>query len=580
MEKALVMDNVFVIDSGMVKSRNFGTTLFLSIIAAFVILTSIFFFREARNFVGRSFPGFLTFENGMVGAFGAFDWSGYEAGIRYHDIIVSEGGENRYDVQQNGEKRPLTISSDIFSLKDFLIVFFAPFASGMFYLILAIVIFLVGRHMKGIVPFVCFNLCISYYLIASFDFHSGHHASWLFLLSFLLIPATMSHFALIFPERWGPVKRHASLVFIPYILSIAVAIPYIATFYRHPVGWETWERVVVAYVVLSYFFWIGMLARNARFAAQGTDRIAAVYLLLGQLVAFLIPLTSAVAIFIFRRNVPLNIITPVTVVLPIASLFGIVLGNLRNTQIQLVQTEKMASLGRLVAGVAHEINNPTTFIYSNIAMLREYVGYLKGIVKTDAAKFKGEMTPSEVVDDLGKLVGTVSEGATRIRDIVSDLRRFGHSQDDIVTQVNIRAGIEGTLSLIRHEIGENVRVHVDVDKGFSIEANSGQINQLWMNLLTNALQAIGDSGEVWISGGREGNVTFVTIRDNGRGIPREILGRIFDPFFTTKPEGKGTGLGLAICQQIVHKWGGQISVISEEGKGTTVKVQFKLSPSL
>lgn len=566
------MDMGYNLNKPMLRLGRTHASSFIIAITAVVLVASVFFFREARDFIGKPYPGFLAFKNNMVGAFSGFDWPGYQAGVRYHDIIVSQEDSTHYNVLTAGRMLTMNIEGSTFSLKDFLIVFFAPFASGMFYLILAIIIFVVGRHMKGIVPFFLFNLGIAYYLIASFDFHTNHSASWMFLLAFVLLPSFMTHFALVFPEELGTVKRHRWLILAPYILSLLIYIPYAYSFYRDPHSWIWWERAVVSYVVLSYLFWIATLSRNAQRAARDTDRIAATYLLFGQLIAFLIPLTAAVAIFIFRRNIPLNAIAPITVVLPIASLFGIVLGNLRNAQLKLVQSEKMASLGQLVAGVAHEINNPTTFIYSNIAMLRDYVAYVRGALKPDAAKFKGEMSANDVIDDLEKLVGTVSEGATRIKDIVSDLRRFGHSQDDAVTPVHIRVGMESTINLLHHEISEGISVHLDIPQTLAINANSGQINQLWMNILSNAVQAVEGKGNIWISGKEDTANVTVIIRDDGKGISRDAMNHIFDPFYTTKPEGKGTGLGLAICQQIVHRWGGDITITSKEKKGTTVSV--------
>lgn len=560
------------VNSSMRSIRNLKATTLVVIIVGVIASTSIFFFRSARSVIGDSFSGFLTFENGMVGAFSGFDWPGYQEGLRYHDLVISGDGRSEYIVLSDGLDRTLKIKARIFSLKDFLSVFFAPFASGMFYVVCSGIIFIVGRRMRGIVPFVLFNLGIGYYFIASFDFHHGYHASWIFLLNFALLPAYMSHFALVFPEESSWVRKHRWLLAVPYLISLLVYVPYVYMFYREPLTWIRCEQVVVMYAVFSYLFWIAMLSRNARSAARQTDRTAASYLLLGQLIAFVIPLTAAVAIFIFGRNIPLNVIAPVTVAFPVASLFGLVLGNLRNAQLQLVQSEKMASLGSLVAGVAHEINNPTTFIYSNIEMLRDYVSYIKGAVDPGAKKFRGELSASEVMVDLEKLVDTVEEGAERIKAIVTDLRRFGHTQDDVMTKVDFRAGIESTLNLLKHEIKDRISVHLDVAEGLSIEANNGQLNQVWMNLLANAAHAIEGEGNIWIKGFAEGDRIVIEIRDDGKGMSRDVLDRVFDPFFTTKPEGQGIGMGLAICQQIVHRWHGDIVVNSELNKGTTVRV--------
>ncbi|MBT3181871.1 MAG: hypothetical protein HN337_05100 [Deltaproteobacteria bacterium] len=560
----------------MKSTTSTGRTIIVAIAVAAVIVASVFFFRQARSYLEQPFPGYLTFENEMVGAFAGFEWFGPSEGLRYHDLIIKKAADSNggVEIQRSGKRMSVNTRPGVFTLKDFLVVFMAPYASGMAYVIFAIIIYFVGRRMRGIIPFIFFNLGIAYYYISGFDFHSSHHASWLFLLNFVLLPASMTHFALVFPEEAPMIKRHRWMLGLSYLLSFLIFIPYVYTFYHMPVLWIHIEGLAVAYAILSYAFWITMLARSAKKAGRETDRIAATYLLFGQVIAFLIPLTAAIAIFVFEKNIPLNLITPITVVLPVASLLGIILGNLKNTQLKLVQTEKMASLGQLVAGVAHEINNPTTFIYSNISMLREYVSYIKGVVRADVPAFKGEMSANEVVGDLEQLVDTVAEGADRIKTIVADLRRFGHSQDDVVTNVDIKAGIESTLHLLHHEISNRIKIHLDVPEDLTIAANPGQINQVWMNLLSNAVSAIEGNGNIWISAVESEEKLSIILSDDGKGISRKVMGNIFDPFFTTKPEGEGTGLGLAITQQIVHRWKGDLVVQSEVGKGTTMKVVF------
>ncbi|MBI2340280.1 MAG: GHKL domain-containing protein [Deltaproteobacteria bacterium] len=253
------------------------------------------------------------------------------------------------------------------------------------------------------------------------------------------------------------------------------------------------------------------------------------------------------------------------------------LGKLKRTQMELVQSEKMASLGQLLAGVAHEINNPTTFIYSNLGPLKDYLGYLRNALKSDAPKYRNEMTASDVLTDLEALTNNIEEGAQRTKQIVSDLRRFGHSQDEVIQEVSVLEGIQGTLNILKHTWSDRIKIHVVCPSDLTVHANPGQLSQVWMNLLTNAIQAIKGEGEIWVTGKRERGKIVISVKDTGCGIASADLKRIFDPFFTTKEQGEGTGLGLSIVQQILKKFGGTIDVKSESGRGSEFDVTFPAS---
>lgn len=272
---------------------------------------------------------------------------------------------------------------------------------------------------------------------------------------------------------------------------------------------------------------------------------------------------------------------------------------LRTMQSQLIHQEKMASLGRLVAGIAHELNNPINFVHGNLPYLKEYVGDLKNLIDSmessiesagesaqggskngaggKISKLKEEIKYDFLVTDLDNILADLNEGADRIRHIVRNLKSFSRLDEAELKDASIQDGIESTLKILSQYYG---RDKIKVTKKFgeipSVLCYPGQLNQLWMNLLSNAAQALDGTDEPEVNietrGGTEQVV--VTISDNGPGIKPEIQSKIFDPFFTTKPVGQGTGLGLSICHSIVERHGGQILLDSSPGEGTTFTVKI------
>jgi signal transduction histidine kinase len=261
-------------------------------------------------------------------------------------------------------------------------------------------------------------------------------------------------------------------------------------------------------------------------------------------------------------------------------------GELVRLQAQMVQSAKMASLGLLAAGVAHELNNPAGFIYSNVDVLRQYVERLKrclfaydemALPNQDAdriAEIKTEIDYDNIVEDLGSILSDCHLGAERIRDVVQNLRLFSRLDESEIKQVDLNEGIEVTVRLLSRYY-KSGRITLDRNYGELplVNCYAAQLNQVWMNLLVNAAQAIGDDyGAVRIQTSSNGKTISVSVTDSGKGISPENLKKIFDPFFTTKPVGEGTGLGLSISHGIVQKHHGTIAVGNIPGEGATFTI--------
>lgn len=262
---------------------------------------------------------------------------------------------------------------------------------------------------------------------------------------------------------------------------------------------------------------------------------------------------------------------------------------LERLQAQLVHTEKMASLGQLSAGIAHELNNPAGFVYGNMDLLQAYIQELSKLFEVydklelpeEAALFVGTLKKQigyqRLTGDLHSIIEDCREGAQRICDVVKNLRLFSRLDEAELKSINIHDGIDSTLRLLSSYYSTG---HIVLRRAYSelppVTCYASQLNQVWMNLLVNAAQAVGPDGEVTISTKLAGSSVVIAISDTGSGIPESELSKIFDPFFTTKPVGEGTGLGLSTSYGIVERHGGTISVVSEVGKGTTFTVNIPL----
>jgi len=281
------------------------------------------------------------------------------------------------------------------------------------------------------------------------------------------------------------------------------------------------------------------------------------------------------------------------------------LSDLQNTQSQLLQSEKMASIGQLAAGVAHEINNPVGFVKSNLGTVNEYREDLTnlldeyrtletalqqedGVSKNGAIqkaveniqKVKDEIDLGFVLDDYQNVINESIEGMERVTKIVADLKNFAHTDKGELEYADINKGIESTLNIVWNELKYKAEVKKDLGDIPLIKCYPRRLNQVFTNILVNAAQAIEKKGEIRIATRADNGHVEIRISDTGCGIPPEALSKIYDPFFTTKDIGKGTGLGLNVAYNIIEKHQGTIDVESEVEKGTTFIINLQKEPDL
>ena len=265
--------------------------------------------------------------------------------------------------------------------------------------------------------------------------------------------------------------------------------------------------------------------------------------------------------------------------------------HLKRTQSQLVNAEKMASLGQLTAGIAHEINNPVNFITSNIPPLRrdlaDVLEVLNGYRSVDAAQAttslpalrerEAELDLDGSIVELGEILRSIEEGADRTAEIVRGLRNFSRLDEDDLKLADLNEGLQSTLTVLANQLKDHAELQLELGQLPAVECHPGKLNQVFMNILNNAIQAIASRkdlrrGTITVRSTTVGDAVLISIADDGPGMTEAVMGKVFEPFFTTKDVGEGTGLGLSIAYSIVEKHGGRITVESLPGAGATFHV--------
>jgi signal transduction histidine kinase len=268
------------------------------------------------------------------------------------------------------------------------------------------------------------------------------------------------------------------------------------------------------------------------------------------------------------------------------------LKELQTAQVQLIQTEKMSSLGKMVAGLAHEINNPINFIHGNFIHLHNYIQSLLDLIETyqheypqenlAVAHCTEEINFDFIIEDLPKILSSMKMGTDRIREIVLSLRNFSRLDQAEKKAVDIHEGIDSTLLILNNRLKQEIEVIKEYGELPLVECYPAQLNQVFMNIINNAIDVLLEQDKqepkhiIIKTEKSDNNQVRIRVKDNGPGIDTELKKKIFDPFFTTKPVNKGTGLGLAITYQIIEKHQGNILVTSQPGDGTEFIIELPI----
>lgn len=270
---------------------------------------------------------------------------------------------------------------------------------------------------------------------------------------------------------------------------------------------------------------------------------------------------------------------------------------LKSTQSMMVHSEKMRSLGQLVAGITHEINNPVNFIHGNLTHLKNYSKALIGLIENyeaiepelgdekrqELAKIKEDIELDFIKEDLPDLIKSCQEGTERTKNIILDLKNFSRLDEMVVNNIDLKKEIDTTLNILRNKIKNKIEIVKEYEDGIpQIEGYGGQLNQVFMNILDNACYAVKDKGRIYIRLKKGEKCVIIEFEDTGTGMSQEQLAKIFEPFYTTKPVGEGTGLGMSISYKVIQQHKGKISVKSESDKGTifTIELPLKMDNSL
>jgi signal transduction histidine kinase len=443
---------------------------------------------------------------------------------------------------------------------DFVVIL--PALSGLLCIFLGAGIFFYLFPKSGVYPLLWFHFFLGILWILLPQIQLTNYFSYLALVSAVFVPPTFLHFALMSSEMFVQVRKWVLFYRFFYLASLLFLIPYLYFFGKDPSLWIQFNRILILYGIFVYLFWIAHLIRIINRPHLELDRITARWLLLGQLVGFIIPCSIVAAIFLVGFTIPLNFLSPLILLFPVSLALGLIPSQRRQRDTYVVQSEKRSTFGNLLSGLAHELNNPMTFIYSNLEPIRESLQELKNLVSPS-----NERIP-KIFSKLERMIHHLEEGVTRAKTLIENFRQFPNPRPEEKEEVDLREIIEPCIELLSHKFKDRIQIEKKFEEIPKIRGFRGELNQVFTNLLANAFDSIAGKGTVFVSTQKGAGGIKIVIGDTGKGISTKEMGKIFDPFFTTKKQGEGTGLGLSIALQLVMNHKGSIEVKSKEGKGT------------
>jgi signal transduction histidine kinase len=436
-----------------------------------------------------------------------------------------------------------------------------PAASGFLFVLLGTLLFFALSSRRCLIPLLFFHFWVGNFFIFWPEMQLTH-VSYPFLVCSALIPATLIHFSLLISEMWIESRKALIFYWVPYLISLSILIPDLYFFKKDPSLWVRLNDLLLFYTLLASLFFIFRLLLNLKKPFLELDRALLRSLLIGQILGFLIPLGIFSVMVLRNIPFPIHLLSPVILLFPLSLFIGVIPARREQQENYVVQSEKRQSFGGLLAGLAHELNNPLTFIYSSFEPIRESIDYVKGLVPHPDSK------ATQVFQGLDQMLKNMEEGVTRAKGLIDTFRFFPQRRVEQKEEIDLNSILDQSIDLLSHQWKGRIRIVRRFEKIPKIRAFPGELAQVFTNILANACEATAPGGIIYVSTHSGATGIKIMIQDTGQGISPENLSRIFDPFFTTKEPGQGTGLGLSISQQIIKSHKGSIEVKSELKKGT------------